>query len=398
MGRGNVKCSGSAIVALAAVGLMAQGCVSQVGPSDDNESDVALGDFSQGARPSRIETAFVNPDVGNDNSIENKVISLVDRAAAGTYVRAAFFQLRRVRVAQAFARAAARGVRVRIVLGETPTPEVSSAFGGARYYTCPRGACIGSSQMHNKFVILARLTDNSEHVVLQTSSNMTSPQRRQSNSAIVVYDDEIMHDEYKAYFQDLRTGSDNPGYRDHNYYHSVTTQRGRAYFYPRDTGTASSPKRHTYVSLLRNVDCSRSDSRGRTSVKMAASIFKRHDVKNELIRLRRAGCSVQLVVTASKMKSGRVEQISDAGMLNAMASAGVEVSRFTHNSSSTSHSKDLLIDGWYAGHSSRRKIVFTGSRNITFGSSDDAMLRIIHNATYDQFRAAWEANRNRARR
>jgi phosphatidylserine/phosphatidylglycerophosphate/cardiolipin synthase-like enzyme len=346
------------------------------GPADDPD-----GDEPESEPPPTFEVAFSQPqpDGSNDPSLENQLSELLELAVPGSQVRVALFHITRVPMAEAFVAAAERGVDVDIVLDAdnlaadgSPNAAVSTLIDGlgAGRVTWCADACIGVNINHNKIFLFSELADGSRDVVVQSSANLTSTQRRLHNNAVVIRGDATLYAGYLDYWADLQARR-----TDTSYYRKADGDLGtRLYMYPRASGD-------TVLSILGNVDCFPG-----SEIHLAMSIFTaaRVEVARELGRKASQGCEVRAAVNLE----------APGEVVNAMASGGVDVIRYpTEPGVRGIHSKYLLVSSRYFGSDEPQKIVWTGSHNYSgnaLRNNDETILKIADDGVYDAFRADWE--------
>ncbi len=321
-------------------------------------------------------------DGGQARALEDVLIGLLDCAEVGSQVRATFYHLSRPRVADAFVRAGARGVDTKLILDWDNRDDAGALNGavqtlqaalGADLIICGNaaaGACIGSNINHNKFATFSRLTDGSENVVLQSSSNMTQRGRFQHNNTVVVRNDAALWSAFDGYWEDLaaQVGND-------DYYQRVDGDTDtRIYLSPRATGD-------TAVNVLGNMECA---GGGRLRVAMSLFTTARSEVADRLVAMRANGCNISMVLRGD-------DEAPPAAILQILTAGGVPFVQYPERADTWNlHSKYWIWEGRYAGSAAARRIVFTGSHNWTgnaLRSNDEVILRIEDDAVYTAFLA-----------
>ncbi|WP_185921646.1 phospholipase D-like domain-containing protein [Streptomyces sp. WAC06614] len=374
-------------------------------------------------------TATFNDPAGTtaqQDAIRNQLISLVNRAPAGSEINGSVYLITDGGVRSALVAAKQRGVKVKVIVDGDAVADVDPDSGkatGSEYsalaaagglgtdpsadswvMACPahRG-CIGNRDLgggddgainHNKFFLFSKV-GATENVVFQTSANLTTSQRRNLyNNAVTLPDNGSgLYAAYRNYWQDLQTyGSSGTGLA--HYYKTQDSGPYKTYFFPRQekAGTTYSTDAgtDTVVSLLGNLDCA--GGTGRVRIGMYA--FTRPQVADKLVELQAAGCRVELLHNGEEGNLGTTVQNTIAGKLGYVARcAGTATDSGGASRTIGIHSKYLLVEGTYLGVPNR-KLVFTGSHNYTFPnlrSHDETLLKIDNPAVHDAFAANFES-------
>ncbi|WP_219665776.1 phospholipase D-like domain-containing protein [Streptomyces bambusae] len=373
-------------------------------------------------------TATFNDPAGTaaqQDAIRNQLISLVNRAPAGSEINGSVYLMTDGGVRSALVAAKQRGVRVKVIVDGDAVPDIDPDSGkatGSEYsalaaasglgtdltadswvMACPAArGCIGNRDLgggddgainHNKFFLFSKV-GTTENVVFQTSANLTTSQRRNLyNNAVTLPDNGSgLYTAYRSYWQDLLTyGSSGTGLA--HYYKTQDTGPYKTYFFPRQekSGTTYStdPGTDTVVSLLNNIDCAGGTSR----IRIGMYAFTRPQVADKLVQLQAAGCQVELLHNGEDGNLGTTVQNAIAGKLGYIARcAGTATGSDGTSRTIGIHSKYLLVEGTYLGVP-QRKLVFTGSHNYTFPnlrSHDETLLKIDNPAVYDAFRSNFE--------
>lgn len=344
----------------------------------------------------------------NDRSIEAKAVDLINKAT-GT-IKVAAFAIKEdngtepnpIRVA--LAAAAARGVKVQLVIGgryaaESSITQLQTAFNGTTsgIKKCGTvvggdsgGGCFGTYDQHSKFIIFDQ-TDGVSNVILVTSQNWAKYAGGWSaaNNAVVYGGlpwDSLFSANLRGFFTDLWTNTA----RDNNYW----AQRGYVsspndsdvQFYPKSSGDP-------VVSLIKGTDCK--DGANHGSIRIAVPDWSRESPPKRPVIAALAsavtrGCEVQVVTDESP------------SVITQLQAAGVTTwnDKATYTSTFV-HSKYILVRDSYGA-----KTVWTGSPNMTNGSlrgADEVQLtlRKVGNTTvsglYDAYNANFEAMKAHSR-
>ncbi|GAA0290304.1 hypothetical protein GCM10010302_31060 [Streptomyces polychromogenes] len=378
--------------------------------------------------PVAVTATFNDPagTAAQQDAIRNQLISLVNRAPAGSEINGSIYLITDGGVRGALVAARQRGVKVKVIVDGDAVPDIDPKSGkatGSEYsalaapgglgtdltadswvMACPANrGCIGNRDLgggddgainHNKFFLFSKV-GATENVVFQTSANLTTSQRRNLyNNAVTLPDNGSgLYAAYRSYWQDLRSyGSSGTGLA--HYYKTQDSGPYKTYFFPRQekagTTYATDPSTDTVVSLLGNVDCAGGTSR----IRIGMYAFTRPQVADRLVQLQAAGCQVELLHNGEDGNLGTAVQNTIAGRLGYIGRcAGTATDAGGASRPIGIHSKYLLIEGGYLGVPNR-KLVFTGSQNYTFPnlrSHDETLLKIDDPAVYDAFKSNFES-------
>lgn len=329
------------------------------------------------ATPPSVQPIFSYPDSGSpDTRHEDLVMRLLKQAVPDTSVYASIFTLTREDVSQAFIDAERRGVDVNVLVDEQSSHR--SAVQTLRDELPDRTAIvedggIGDRHNHNKFLLLDRLATGDEHVVWQSSSNLTTAQTRNHNASVVIRNDDALHEAFQQYWADLADET----VEDLSYNRTDEGRSATAYFSPRDDFD-------THVRALADVVPS-----WETKIHFMQSIWTdSREAESQLIQERLAeliegGADVQVIVQDGDEVT---EHLQDAGA-DVMAYPGENVAV---------HSKYMLIDSDFeteSGDTEHRREVWVGSQNLSrpgLRRNDEALLRFVDDYVYAEFLDDWE--------
>jgi len=217
-----------------------------------------------------------------------------------------------------------------------------------------------NSIQHEKYFLFSKTFHPITHkemdnAVLVTSSNMTNTaQYIQWNDAFVSYGDkEGWYKPWYDNFEKQLNQTHNSSYFNpklsSGYFESNRTGY-EAYFSP-------SSKQDIFVTLLKKVKGSKD---GECSLLLNEAYFTnyRKKVANELIRIKKSGCAVKVLVSKPKMFGKKIRK--------KLTSAGIEY-KYLRSKKQYTHHKFILYKGDYDGRKAQN-IVWLGSHNLT----DDA--------------------------
>ena len=344
-------------------------------------------------------TLFQDPGAvpGQDLSLENHAIALIDATPAGEKITFALRDFNRQPVADALLRAHARGVEIHGVIdGDERNRSVVIQLKAAladRFVICGDAAlrlnsCIASgpppSLQHNKFLTFTR-TGGRANVVLQTSKNFFGPsQLSYYNDMVEIAGDGALHGAYVKYVHDMKAQV-----RSDSYYFVMSGDDGRNTMFPSPRPQPDRDTDDTIVDRMSEIDCSDGGT-----IRAANMAFRteRAVIMRKLVALKRQGCDVEVIVSNT-----------DGDILAGLVSAGIPVHAFLLRASSPRpqvivHSKFWLVDAKSALTGERTRLVYAGSSNWRSDQqySDDMLLRIRDDDVHAEYSAYWELIKSRA--
>jgi phosphatidylserine/phosphatidylglycerophosphate/cardiolipin synthase-like enzyme len=324
-----------------------------------------------------VEPIFSYPTATGlpDHRHEDVVKQLLREAVPGTAVHFTIFTFTRETMAEAFIQAADRGLDLNLLVDErrSDSGAVSTLLSELPNSTqIVRDGGVGDRHNHNKFLLVEELLTGGEHVVWQSSSNFTDAQRHWHNTSVVVRNDTALYNAYRSYWDDLA----DEDFQNMGYNRAEAAETATVYFSPRDD-------EDTHVSALENVVPSED-----ATIRFLMSIWTESResesglIAGRLAELVDGGCDVKVVMQQR-------ETVPDM-----LADAGIEVVEYPDVESDV-HSKNMLIDADFETDDGveRRREVWTGSQNLSrpgLRRNDEALLRIVDDQVYRQFRSDWE--------
>jgi hypothetical protein len=367
--------------------------------------------FGVGAHALEAEVVFNEPGFyGNTaTTVEDKLVDLVDRAAVGSEIHISLFEMTRTPVVKALIRASQRGVDVHLVLDGSNYFDQRKKVGNGidlllngsdetgrlqcqtepcvRFCTGPLhiklhgktfgGSCNGLIINHNKFFLFSRLTDGSENVVVQTSSNLEDLQLHQYQDMAIIRGDRALYDGYLDYWQ--MQNRDRTHIRPHGDIKGDGPVTAR--FFPRIID------RDPVMKALRRVSCEPVGS----MIRVAEADFNRLNVAASLRDLAKQGCDVKVITRIDP------EMFSPAVGIAKRLGPDLMILPFRGNTkeyqaTNSIHTKIILIDAALDGSTERRPLVITGSHNLDFFSlhtNDETLLEIEDAAVFDAYLGFW---------
>jgi hypothetical protein len=354
----------------------------------------------------RMEGHFTDLRAGatQDMSILNHVIYLIDNAPAGSTIRTAVHNISANVVQAALQRAKDRGVAVYVVMsgnhhpgdpaddGDT-SPEDLQAYldggSGGRFRWCVNGGtytgegwdgCIArhaSAIMHSKLFLFSRTKDATgvvrDNVSWFGSANLTYATGANSyNNTVTVYGDKTLYDNFvNKYWAPLWAKT---SYANNDFYDSSS---GRGYFGGStfNLQVYASPEQETDL-VYNRINYVEPDTA--CAIRVAEAMFNdtRNNVAQLLVSKKQQGCWVSVAVGSIGSQA-----------LATLRNAGIAVRRIN------THDKFILVKGRYAGSTATRRIVFTGSHNLSHSANylnDELFVKLEDDTIYAAFRYSWE--------
>jgi phosphatidylserine/phosphatidylglycerophosphate/cardiolipin synthase-like enzyme len=337
---------------------------------------------------------FTNPPAfaGDDRTILNEAIRLINDTPAGGRIRAAIHSLTANGVYTALINAKNRGVTVQVVEdgsdefeADTSPRDLHAAL-GANHVFCGNRVqggnygCITtdpSGIMHTKFYTFSQTKDPNgvlrSNVVWFGSANMTYASGSQTfNNTLTIYGDLDLFNNFNTYFSQL---FNQYHYAGNNFYDASvprgywTTATARVYASPDQDGDLVYNRLNDIVA----------DSTCRVRVAQAMIHDSRGALVDLLVRLKQGGCGVWVVGSSIEATS-----------LNKLKSAGIGVRKHSV------HDKFILVYARFAGSVDNRYLIFTGSHNWTYSANyrnDEIFVRVespdFYTPYYNHFNDAY---------
>ncbi|MES3036478.1 MAG: phospholipase D-like domain-containing protein, partial [Bdellovibrionota bacterium] len=166
-----------------------------------------------------VEAVFNTPGFKGaaTTTVEDKIISLIRGAPAGSLIRASQYRFGRENVANEFIQASQRGVDVRFIFdGNLKDHLLNSDHPLSKLVTqlkcedhscitfCSHGSCQGIHINHNKFILFSELDNGQKNIVAQTSSNLEEAQLHNYNDLVVVSENNSLYENFLKYWSKLQ--------------------------------------------------------------------------------------------------------------------------------------------------------------------------------------------------
>ncbi len=384
------------------------------------------------------EAVFTNPTgtEAQQRAIVNRVISLIDGAAAGSRIRVAMFYADDPAIPTALVNARNRGVSVQAIFDARVADPTESAgikavwaqltaglgtdkTASSWVMACPAGrGCVGTLKLgtvtainHNKFFLFSD-TSGTANVVVQSSANLHNGRdgTKGYNNALVLTGHNAIFSAYEGYFADMAALRAN-----NNYYDTgrppVTDGNAKVHFFPRSSAAANQyrdPSEDTIYTVLDHIDCFGNTTVGtsdnhRTIIRVNQHIVSRPYLADKLVALDAAGCYVEVVENYVPDNDSANVSLAEESLRTLLARTssgynGVVVRYYCDDDPVWTHSKYLLVEGKYYGVADR-ELVWTGSANWSTNSlrqSDETVLQLEDSAVFAQYLTDFRATRDNA--
>lgn len=333
------------------------------------------------------------PAAGEQNKMHDGVVQhvsrLINAASPGATLSLTLYYFNRQEIVEALKGAAARGVRIRIVVDGDMVGngwhQALKAIPSVRLVECdprlsggsPVRGCmsdrIGSAPLnerpvnHNKFMTVSSVQlaggGTAKNVLYVSSANLDFYPAYESALTI---SHAGLYQDYLRYFNDLMRYGES-GRVNNNYGRTFTAGAHRVYTFPRREAAGSSPRSASndpIAALLRNTTCGPS---GETRIDLANFRIQRRAVVRELIAARQRGCAVRVVTG----ENGFVA-VKDLARVVPVHHCG-----HTDNGGVTTHEKFLIV------RRGSQSTLYVGSHNLTYRAlrqNDEAILALRNHA------------------
>lgn len=374
--------------------VLAATCTAACAADTDGDEDVDATDADESALSAnvRVESHFTDGlRPTRDETILNDLIRLIDKTPEGAEIRIAIHSITANPVQRALQRAEKNNVKVFVVHnGEDfdsgdATPKALAEALGASHRWCggvPKGGkgggCISSdpsSLMHSKLALFSKTEDETgrmrSDVVWFGSANLTWKTGANTyNNTVTVYGDDTLYTRFKNRYWKHLWEQDHFPRNDF-----FDAQSGRGYFKSSASGVTvfASPEQDGDL-WMRQLDRIEPDEDCEIRVAHAMIHDSRMNVVRKLASLKGDGCRVK--VTGNGIQDQALAALKKAKI-------PVHVNE--------THDKLMLVDAKFDGK--RRKIVFTGSHNLTKSANDtndELLVKVANPAIYPAYVAHFE--------
>lgn len=349
-----------------------------------------------------LEAVFTDVSVAGvaDPLIADRLVSLVDGAAASSTVRAALPDLTEQAVADALLAAQARGVTV-LAVGErcpakdgagtcqAPSPTLAALAAGlapGRFTWCDEGCLSGTGALAaSTFWVFDTLADGRTDVVVQPSAGPTAGATLRHHNLLISANDAPLAAAHRGYFDQLvaRTPVTFTG--------SVVGAGGRTevFFHPRAAGETD-----ILSTLVNDVQCPGG------AIRVAAGVFAadRTGLVNTLVAKAAAGCSVYAIL--SDRNSAMSTLASNGVTVDTYRPGGCRLPADGSCEAGDLGSQYVLVEGVSTKTGTTKKFVYTGSGGYTdqaLRRDDGTLVKIDDGTIYAAYLADFDGILDQAR-
>ena len=340
------------------------------------------------------------PPGGEDPTILDRLVAMIDGVPAGGQIRATVFRLTVEAMRDALLSAARRGVVVQVLqngrgaadaVGATlsrPAPfglGEGHRFAGRAFDPTGAWSAYGAiatgpeSDLHTKLVLLSATLDPEgvlrEHVCWWSSANLAERSgTEKANNAIAIYGDAALYAGFRDRLWELLWTEKH--FPDNDFYNG---SRGRGAFLgsaASRTKVFCSPEQGTDLWLGR-LGSVVADRAATIDVVHARFTDDRAAVATRLAALARQGAAVRVLVGTNPALLG-------AKVHATLRDAGIPVRR------ANLHDKLLLVHARHGVSRRPRKVVLSGSHNLNYDANyrnDEILVKTFHDGLYDDLRA-----------
>lgn len=348
-------------------------------------------------------TVVFNNPLGTDlekRAVVDKIAEGIDNAPAGSTIRLAVHSFTLSDIADKLIAAKARGTNVYVLTDNhlydgTANQAVNTAqmerlkvalgttvkTGTGTYIKICKDACVGNNIMHSKLFLFSQ-TGDSKLVTMISSSNLTTTQINAWNNLYAIVGNQTLYDKMKWYFDSLAK-EPNSG----TIYSSTSSGKNMILTYPRSYSSTSDDPYYKHLSKVKCTGVSTGYGiGGKTTVDVAMYQWTttRPAVAKKLSDLANAGCIVRVIVSKKNFSKDPLVTLTSNSKIKVV---DMDTNIVDGNPGVFSHHKYMIINGYYDG-SSRAKVVFTGSHNLSISAikyNEELIVRVKDAIVYDKF-------------
>lgn len=344
-----------------------------------------------------VETVYAHPPVdGEDRTILDRLIRLIEDTPAGGRIHATIFRLNDVAVRDALLAANNRGVAVHVVHnGRDVADEVAARLArdvpiglgerhrwtGAPFDPSGKVEDFGAiatgpdSDMHTKLFLFSSTRDPHgdlrHHVCWWSSANLSQRSGTvKSNNTVVLYGDAILYDAFRHQLWDLMWHA---VHFPRNDFYDSSSGRGMFMGSPASkTKVFCSPQQSSdlWIGRLGSVVV---DPATEVHVAQARFVDRRLVVADRLAEMARQGAAVRVLVATNPAFLGPKvrRRLLDAGI--ALRTSNI-------------HDKLVLVNARHGVSTRARKVVLSGSHNLNYDANyrnDEILVKTFNDELYD---------------
>ena len=326
-----------------------------------------------------IESIFSEP---LSTKIVDTIINYIDNAKVNSKLYMTMYLLNDKRVIESLKRAKNRDIDINILIDRDKRnnyiKKLNQSLCSSKKNTCIKsckGSCLGKKEysnkgiIHDKFILISKLSDGRANIILQTSSNLYEKSTTRFQDLVVISENKQLYDKYLTHYKIMK--SENPTL--YNADLNISLKDIDVFFSPNTTN-----KQDIILNILNKVTCDKN-----SSIKMAMAYFqdRRADLAKKLNKLSAQGCKVEIITGIHWQK-------------NHYKAPGYKIIELLKNKiikyEGNLHSKIILIDALIDNN--KTKLVLTGSHNLTYYAmyvNDETLLAIKDDKIYDDYLKFW---------
>ena len=337
-----------------------------------------------------IETYFVRPDLdkSKDTILEDQLQNLIGQADKGSSIYISVYHIYNSAVPIALLEAQNRGVKVYVITEKDSKKKegfqlLRNGYGDlpaieeGRIRICSKG-CLGKVNNHNKFYLFSRLKNGDQHIVAQSSANLTNSQQRHYNDLIIFRDHEEMYEAFLDYWR-LAFEKEKKHWRKKSTSKIYDVAKNhQVLFFP------MKKEKDPVLDALSQIECQKD-----SVIRVSQSRFMRKKIARKLRSLHDQGCDVRVIARDDRHKGSPTKKVRKAlGRLLEIFPYRIE--RQTLDSI---HMKIMLIKAHDLVSKKKVHWVFTGSHNFNKNSlrnNGDVLLRINSLGLFQTYLDVWK--------
>jgi HKD family nuclease len=234
--------------------------------------------------------------------------------------------------------------------------------------------------MHDKFFIISEVSGVGKWVIIQLTANINITQCHQFNNMLIVYDDEILFNQYLKHWNNLKSriqGKEILELNEEEEIKEVTS----VFFFPR--------KSCPILNVLKKIKIN-----SRVKIDIAMAYLTQPSFRKELVKLKKQGSKIRVLLseeyqnersTVDFLKKNKipVRVISNHGYNQKIMKDEKGKKRIADNWKARMHHKFILIENEHS------KTTWTGSYNLTIPGlklNDETVLKIYDDQVFRRYK------------
>lgn len=233
--------------------------------------------------------------------------------------------------------------------------------------------------MHDKFFIISEVSGIGKWVIIQLTANINITQCHQFNNMIVVYDNEILFNQYLRHWNGLKSRIQEKETLELN--ETGETDETSAFFFPR--------KSCPILNDLKKIQIN-----SRTKIDIAMAYLTQSSFRKELVKLKKNGCKIRVLLSEEYQNE---RSTVDFLKTNKIPVRIISNHRYNQKAMKDEKGKERISDNWKARmhhkfiliENDRTKITWTGSYNLTVPGlrlNDETVLKIYDDQVFRRYK------------